>query len=222
MRFGKRLALAMIRDAGEVPYVSQKTLKHILVGLEKLCKSYVEQESNIATHQFSTPELVTLANSERLKYGLLERSEVLSEGEVREHDAKLFQILDADVVAIRKYVELCESSLMESVNEWMEEACMCGLLISESPIMSASSAPSSEDELNKALQEIVSEVSRMKQYVEVNATAMRKLISRRNKNVAQRFWSVDLYENMHNMKTSETEEIVNLVDSLVSEIGTIS
>ena len=99
---------------------------------------------------------------------------------------------------------------------------MCGLLISESPIMSASSAPSSEDELNKALQEIVSEVSRMKQYVEVNATAMRKLISRRNKNVAQRFWSVDLYENMHNMKTSETEEIVNLVDSLVSEIGTIS
>ena len=216
MRFGKRLALAMIRDAGEVPYISQKPLKHILVGLEKLCKSFTEQEVNrLSSH--SESELIEFANAERVKYGLEERPSLLTKEEVISHDSKLFQLMDVDVATVRRYVELCESSLMESMNEWLEEAAHIGLL--EGVAKGAAEVKEDEkDELVNELVDLKQEFSRIKQYIEVNITALRKLIARRNKNVPQIYWSSESYENIQNMQSDETEDIERLVDSLVAEL----
>ena len=214
MRFGKRLALAMIRDSGEAPYISQKPLKHILVGLEKLCKSYIEQEVNILSNHLPQAELIEHANIERVKYGLSEIPDFLTSDEVVGHDAKFFQLMDADVVAVRRYVELCEASLMESINEWLDEASKTGLVRCEGSV--AINDSNSQEILNE-LKELREEQSRIKQYIDVNTTALRKLIARRNKNVHPRFWSRESYDNIENMKSNETDDIERLVDSLMSE-----
>ena len=215
MRFGKRLALAMIRDSGEVPYISQKPLKHILVGLEKLCKSYLDQEVSIMSNHLSQTDLVANANIERSKYGLSEMDCVLGDDEVVGHDAKFFQLMDADVVAVRRYVELCEASLMESINEWLDEAVSkSGFCGSEAAVVVDSVK---SPKLMNELSELKEEYLRIKQYIDVNTTALRKLISRRNKNVPPRFWSRESYDNLENMKSEETDDIGRLVDSLVSE-----
>ena len=215
MRFGKRLALAMIRDAGEVPYVSQKSLKHILVGLEKLCKSYLEQEVNILSCNMPEAELIVHANTERSKYGLPEGESVLREDEVVGHDAKFFELMDADVVAVRRYVEVCEASLMESINEWLDEASKAGLVECEGESVTRDI---SKNDLSEDLKDFKEEIARIKQYIDVNTTALRKLIARRNKNVHPRFWSRDTYDDLEHMKSDETDNIERLVDSLTSEI----
>ena len=216
MRFGKRLALAMIRDSGEVPYISQKPLKHLLVGLEKLCKSYLEQEVNMLSNHLPQEDLIENAKVERSKYGLSESDGVLRIDEVVDHDAKFFQLMDTDVVAVRRYVELCEASLMESLNEWLDEASRAGIIEGEG-VGSINSATNTQ-EISSNLNELKEEYLRIKQYIDVNTTALRKLIARRNKNVPPRFWSRESYENLESMKSNETDDMERLVNSLVSEI----
>ena len=99
----------MIRDAGEAPYVSQKALKHVLVGLEKLCKLYSDQEAIIAESRMDREELVTYINMERAKYGLSARDSIMDVMEVVDRDAEFFRILVDDVVQLRRYVEACEA-----------------------------------------------------------------------------------------------------------------
>jgi hypothetical protein len=65
------------------------------------------------------------------------------------------------------------------------------------------------------LDALVGEVKKLKQYVEVNAAAVRKLLGRRQKNVAECFWSVyDFNNNVDNLYSPESREIHRFVDNL--------
>ena len=225
MRFGKRLALAMIRDAGEAPYVSQKELKHVLVGLEKLCKVYNEQVVIISECSMTNGELIVHINTERAKYGLAQRPFVLDICEVIAHDAEFIRILDSDVVAMRQYVEKCEASVMEAINEWLEAAATAGLIsrrdrVENDSVLQGVRTPtkdqpeSHQDDLLAELESIATESARIKQYIEVNSAAIRKLLSRRRKGVPECFWSVDEYTNMAHLSSPETGEIVEMVDRI--------
>jgi len=218
MRFGKRLALAMIRDAGEAPYISQKELKHILVGLEKLCKSLSSQQLLLNTLSTSQEDAIVFANTERLKFGLSEKPSILDEGEVVSHDASFFALIDSDITRIRRYVESCESALMMTINDWLEEAESRGWLFPVTggsveairPDIDATAA----EHLRSEFHEIQSEHMRLKQYVDVNIAGLRKLISRRNKNVPEVFWSVVDCSRIHEIKTPEYDSIVDMIIKL--------
>jgi hypothetical protein len=123
--------------------------------------------------------------------------------------------MDADVVAVRRYVEVCEASLMESINEWLDEASKAGLVECEGESVTGDI---SKKDLSEDLKDFKEEIARIKQYIDVNTTALRKLIARRNKNVHPRFWSRDTYDDLEHMKSDETDNIERLVDSLISEI----
>lgn len=224
MRFGKKLALAMIRDVDEAPYISQKNLKHVLVGLEKLCKAYSDQMMLLLDQELTHAELVLRVNMERAKFGLPQRSTLLEESEVLGHDHEFFHLLDTDVVEIRRYVERCECGLMCAVNEWLQAAASEGLVVG--PALAALARdPSCFAELvldpskdctglMAELEEMEEELGRILQYIEVNSAAMRKLISRRNKNVPECFWSRHDYANICELRSPETSILVDTIEAM--------
>lgn len=220
MRFGKRLALAMIRDAGEAPYLSQKSLKHVLVGLEKLCKSFAEQTSMLQDQNISHEDLVIHANMEREKYGLPLASSLLNETEIISRDAELFQIIDDDVCQIRRYVEACEVELMVAINSIFDDMAHSGIIAEESIIIDSNLSISQDilAEYISRIESISEEHERINQYIKVNAAAIRKLVGRRNKNVASSFWSVVEYENIENLKSAEMDQLTDAVNFLESSI----
>jgi hypothetical protein len=215
MRFGKRLALAMIRDAGEAPYISQKELKHVLVGLEKLCKSFSTQTTLLADSNQTEADVIKFANDERVKYGLTTKNFIITVQEIVSRDAHLFEIMDSDIVRIRRYVESCESALMVMINDWLDEAESTGFLRSDVRSGTQQDIPSIDGPLKNELGEIQSEYTRIKQYIEVNIAGLRKLLNRRNKNVATECWSFKDYDNLYKIKSDETEMIGGLVSKLV-------
>lgn len=218
MRFGKKLALAMIRDAGEAPYVSQKALKHVLVGLEKLCKLYSDQEAIIAESRMDREELVTYINMERAKYGLSARDSIMDVMEVVDRDAEFFRILVDDVVQLRRYVEACEADIMEAVNEWLEAATSEGLIQSTVRRSHSSSKALAENPSDDQISvqseaiEILNEFSRIQQYADVNTAAINKLIARRNKNVPECFWSVDAFPELGQILTNDSRDLASVVE----------
>lgn len=220
MRFGKRLALAMLRDAGESPYLSQKELKHILVGLEKLCKSYNEQLEMLKCKDGDEKStVIAFANMEREKYGLEAQQCILDISEVVSRDQAFLSTLNDDIIRIRRYVEKCEADLMAGFNEWLASAALIGVLVSQEPSREILShyVPDikPQTELFSELDALVGELKRLKQYVEVNSAAVRKLLGRRHKNVAECFWSVyDFNKNVDNIYTPESREIHRLLDHL--------
>ena len=214
MRFGKKLALAMIRDAGEAPYMSQKPLKHILVGLEKLGKLYTEQALIIAEGRTSPSELLAYINAERVKYGLTYRDQILDIFEVIDRDVEFFKMLRNDVIRLRRYVEGCEADLMECINEWLE-GTSSDRLTEESHLNSTEASTCrtpDEESSDAAAVEILNEFSRLKQYTDVNASAINKLIARRNKNVAECFWSVDSFPEVSSILTDESRDLAAVVE----------
>jgi hypothetical protein len=215
MRFGKRLALAMIRDAGEAPYISQKDLKHVLVGLEKLCKAYVEQSTMAVSNGLSEASIIEFANGERLKYGLHPNNSILDISEISAHDAQFVSIVDHDVVQMRRYVEKCEASLMEGLNELLELAAHHGLVTSD---MAVTPREETKEDFLSELSSIDTEWSRVKQYTDVNVAAIRKLLERRKKNVAEIFRSVKDYKNESLIRTPETDDIARMIDVIRSSI----
>lgn len=218
MRFGKRLALAIIRDEGEAPYLSQKELKHILVGLEKLCKSFAEQESLIAHKRLSHDDLVQHANGEREKYGLSKNNSILLAREIINHDASFIALIDRDIENIRKYVELVESDILEGLNDILKSAHTAGIL-SEEEKASTIQLGQDHSEIRTDMEAIISEFSRLRQYIEVNTAAIRKLLVRRRKNVSERFHSVPEYTNLSQIQSDESAYIQSTLDSLTALMG---
>ena len=214
----------MIRDSGEAPYISQKHLKHMLVGLEKLCKSFAEQIQILADGSLTHAELVLHVNTERAKYGLPQQSDILNEAEILGHDEEFYKVLDADIVEIRRYLELCESSLMLAINEWLESGVCEGLVVSPEISRLARDPQSLAqyvtpqgtvcEDLLCSFSEIDDELRRVLQYVEVNAAAIRKLLSRRNKNVPECFWSTHDYENICHLRSPEIGMIIDSTDAI--------
>jgi hypothetical protein len=213
MRFGKRLALAMIRDAGEAPYLSQKQLKHILVGLEKLAKAYTD----LSASPLSESSLLSLANSYRVNCGLPEQSFPLQASEVVAHDCELLRLLDADVVQIRRYIEICESNLMVSINDWLDEAARVGLVG-----INATENIISNDESLTALtsraRELIQEHERIQQYISVNIAAIKKLLGRRNKNVPDLLCYAREYRNIENVCSSDSKELAEAIAFITEAI----
>lgn len=219
MRFGKKLALAMIRDLDEAPYISQKNLKHILVGLEKLCKAYADQVVILLDQSLTSTELLLHVNMERAKFGLPQRNSLLEETEIISHDAEFFNQLDRDVEAIRKYVERSEALLMLAVNEWLETKSRYTLVPTEladlarNPVeFSKWLLPSPANEFS--IETLRNEMERIVQYIEVNKAAMRKLISRRMKNVPETFWSTNEYPNIESLCSPETSILIDTIDAI--------
>jgi hypothetical protein len=208
MRFGKRLALAMIRDAGEAPYLSQKQLKHILVGLEKLAKAYTDQ---------SESSLISLANSYRVNCGLPEQSFPLQAAEVVAHDCELLRLLDADVVQIRRYIEICEANLMVSINDWLDEAARVGL-VGLNPTVTPTSTNESLTALTSRARELIQEHERIQQYISVNIAAIKKLLGRRNKNVSDHLCYAREYRNIDYVCSSDSTELAEAIAFITEAI----
>ncbi len=224
MRFGKRLALAMIKDAGEAPYISQKPLKHILVGLEKLAKAYAEQ-SNLHDQSSPPDEILRYANSERSKCGLPYSPSILDRSEIVSHDTQFVLLLDSDVSRIRTYVDNCEADLMEAINAWIEDATKAGLLIERGDGAAMDKGgicivcPADVlTEFKSRLEDIVQEHERIFQYIVVNTAAIRKLVGRRNKNVPPCFWSVAQYRNAENMKSPDGDLLADAIQFLKASL----
>jgi hypothetical protein len=224
MRFGKKLALAMIRDADEAPYISQKELKHQLVGLEKLCRSYMDQLELLSHHSQKT-NLEELAEKHRLSYDIPPRSGLLELNEIVIKDAKLFTILLHDVEKIRRYVEICEVNLMLSINGWLLDAENAQTIVGKESVSVAyrpdllaasiigSSFPDSFH-VFPSQDLVVMEFDRLKQYMEVNLNAIKKLVQRRNKNVPECFWSRDNFDDMFEIRTPEFQLLETRIHTL--------
>lgn len=224
MRFGKKLALAMIRDAGEAPYLSQKEVKHHLVGLEKLCKAYIEQQEAISGMTANEATLIGIANQQRVAYHVSQKDGLLQLEEIVAKDSDLFDILNSDISKIRSYIDDCESHLMEAVNEWLESAVDCGLVFTDLPQNSDNfMALFSRNVQNCKLPELLcpehltTELKRINQYADVNVSAIRKLVQRRCKNVAECFWSRDEFHEIADLVTPEHA----LLEQTIEQIQTL-
>ena len=230
MRFGKRLALAMLRDAGEAPYLSQKELKHILVGLEKLCKAYSDQLSMLQSEGISKAAVVVFANAERDKYGLPYQESLLDLSEVVSRDEALFRTLDDDVRRIRQYLDKCEADLMEAINEFLVSAASKGFIVGPDDswvardkvkysqfLLSEVGAAEPDPDLIGELDAIENEMQRLKQYLDVNASAVRKIVSRRNKNVPECFWFLHDFNKVS--PSPESIQIFTAVQTLRTAIS---
>ena len=205
MRFGKKLALAMIRDAGEAPYISQKELKHQLVGLEKLCKVYIEQVEQLSSPLCAIDEVLGHIREQRLNYGLQSREGILDIGEVKSKDGTFIGILERDIRRIRGYVDATLARLMLSMNELLEVLADSRIILREDELYAAH-APATLASLltdnghrvsgsaDGEIVEIITECNRLGQYIEVNQSAIRKLIQRRCKNVPRCFWCHEFHD----------------------------
>jgi hypothetical protein len=236
MRFGKKLALAMIRDAGEAPYLSQKELKHQLVGLEKLCKAYREQADMLA-QGLDRHVILHFAEEQRTSCHVPQREGPLQVNEIVCKDGEFFDILVTDVWKIRQYVDDCEAELMEATNEWLESASAIGAIVphdttvhSKNPeklaefVLGTSAMVELPDDLSP--ESLIAELTRIRQYSEVNLSAIRKLVQRRCKNVPEFFWSRDDFPDMSNVMTPEgpllEETIIQIAKLFKSDLVSVN
>jgi hypothetical protein len=228
MRFGKKLALAMIRDAGEAPYLSQKELKHILVGLEKLCKVYVDQTIFLRDASKSPAEVLEHVAQQRLNYGAAPNPGPLEVSEILKKDAEFIDMLSSDVIRIRRYIEAAESNLMEMINGWLEDARESGFLSGgelvdehsdhDTLLLLSREINHSGESQDDVIATIVSEYERIKQYGDVNTAAIKKLLQRRTKNVDSCFRSSEDFDDISKMRSPESELIDKTVESLRSSL----
>ena len=224
MRFGKKLALAMIRDSGEAPYLSQKELKHILVGLEKLCKVYVDQAIFLTDASKCPAEVLEHVAQQRLNYGIAPNPGPLEVSEILRKDAEFMDMLSSDVIRIRRYIETAESNLMEMINGWLEDARESGFLSGgelvdehsdhDTLVLLSQEILHSGEPPEDGLATILSEYERIKQYGDVNIAAIKKLLQRRTKNVDSCFRSSEDFEDILKMRSPEYELIDQTVESL--------
>ena len=112
------------------PFLNQKQLKHILVGVEKLVKTKTEQDRYLMAG-VSEDSVITFVNQEREKCGLEGHARALSAEEIKEHDSKMFQLLDNDIDRISVYVEKCATDLNMRVQHWLQEAELVGLALGD-------------------------------------------------------------------------------------------
>ena len=112
---------------GEAPFLSQKQLKHVLVGVEKLVKTWAEQKKMIESGIVES-EVIAFVNQERNKCGLAPRQGLLTIDEMKAHDSKMFELMEEDIVTILQYVKRCEARIIASIAEWLNEAEDAGLL----------------------------------------------------------------------------------------------
>jgi hypothetical protein len=227
MRFGKKLALAMIRDAGEAPYLSQKELKHVLVGLEKLCKAFFDQQRNVMEGA-DLAGVVEYAKEQREAYNVPPSDGLLNIDEIVSKDSDFIAILLSDVTKIRRYMEVCEAALMEAVNDWLSAADEANILIGPrvtnlgfdaEQVASFFLANSENSNFldDSAPENLFSEFERIKAYCDVNLSAIRKLLQRRTKNVPECFWSRDEFSEISLIQSPEfshIEETIKAVQSL--------
>ena len=224
MRFGKKLALAMIRDAGEAPYLSQKELKHTLVGLEKLCKAYLDQQQMLLDG-VEVVEAERFAKDQRVAYNVALIDGLLSIEEVISKDADFFTLLSSNVVDIRRYIESCEASLMEAINEWLYAAESANVVLgpkvaslgNDPEILSRFVIEVSNPEAlpeDSIPDDIIAEFDRLKAYGDVNISAIRKLLQRRNKNVLECFWSKDDFTELSEIRTPEFSHLEQTITAI--------
>jgi hypothetical protein len=229
MRFGKKLALAMIRDAGEVPYISQKELKHQLVGLEKLCKVYYDQVEVLRAPACEIDDVLGHISRQRLNYGVQSREGILDITEVKTKDSAFIRILERDIARIRYHARATLAGLMHSLNEILEVLADSRIIIRQDDVNIAK-APANLASLltnefqipipaDSGLAELIAEFNRLTQYIEVNQSAIRKLMQRRFKNVPRCFWCHELHDMEIGMSSemSKVARSVNSIEQMLAE-----
>jgi len=130
MPFSRRLAIAIEELGADAPFLSQKQLKHVLVGVEKLVKAQAEQEKSL-TAGLSEEQVIGYVNEERAKCGIATQANLLTVEEIKAHDSKLFDVFRRDIENITSYVQKGAASLAASIEEWLVMAESAGLVLKE-------------------------------------------------------------------------------------------
>ena len=204
MPFSRRLAIAIEEQGDRTPFLSQKALKHVLVGVEKLVKTLAEQ-SKMQSQAIDHSEILRFVNDEREKCGLVRSTELLTVGEVQARDADLFRILDNDVASILAYIHDAQVSLAASISEWLDEAQNAGVLFDDIRLRSSGSGLSATDLSDYALTQLVKSPEFMESavylarqllpieeylrgindHVELNVAAIKKILKRHELHVPE-------------------------------------
>ena len=185
MPLNKRLAQATEKAAGTVPYIDQKSVKQILVGVEKLCKAFEEQILN--SKGLTVDELSFRANATRSLCGLTEDPCILTLEEIIHHDYHIREMLSRDVSRILNYIRQEEHKLeMEVIKmvhlkrssgslipfvEHSEKLEPIGLLLGYMTTFAAY-----EDQVD-----FKDRLNSLKEYIEINVGIFNQLLKRRSK-----------------------------------------
>ncbi|EER14652.1 hypothetical protein Pmar_PMAR027445 [Perkinsus marinus ATCC 50983] len=205
MRFSKRLALAM--QEGSLPYLSQKTIKHHLVGLEKLAKTFARQNELLGTESLAS--LIIFVNTERARYGIPQRDVLLTLEEIRFQDGEMFSVVDRDIECIKGAIEELELSLMHEISQWITKANHGGLLLTERQVecapqkngqrlaqalvsyhvssLGTEAACSWVESYVRSYCNFHEHLAELMNYIDVNLAGFRKLLKRHDKNIPRLF-----------------------------------
>ena len=98
------MAIAMELNDGLIPFISQKALKHVLVGVEKLVKAHEEQQKMVEEgHPNSS--IIDMINKERVKCGLEPKDSFITDQEIIQKDSDISAIVNDDSKRIFVYIE---------------------------------------------------------------------------------------------------------------------
>ena len=198
MPLNKRLAIAMELNDGQIPFISQKAIKHVLVGVEKLVKAYEEQEQQIQKGTCMA-NIIEVINSERIKCGLSVSSELITDEEIINKDAEIAEIVRTDTDNILKHLEDEQQQLAELLEVILEETHSIGIFLkapkssylpfqallncSLNFLIRDQSVHSKMAPLRPKIEALLKRISETCDYLEINVAAFRKLIKRHDKNV---------------------------------------
>ncbi|KAF4680149.1 hypothetical protein FOZ60_013993 [Perkinsus olseni] len=226
MRFSKRLALAM--QEGTLPYLSQKTIKHHLVGLEKLAKTFAKQNELLGTESMAS--LIIFVNTERARYGIPQRDVLLTLEEIRYQDGEMFSVVDRDIECIKGAIEELEVTLMHEITQWISNANHGGLLLAERQVecapqkngqklaqalvsyhvksLGTEAACSWVESYVRSYSTFHEHLTKLMDYVDVNLAGFRKLLKRHDKNIPKIFHARDTpFLGFHSIVTRVTMKV---------------
>ena len=171
MPFNRRLAIAIEELGASTPFVSQKALKHVLVGVEKLVKTFTEQ-SRMQSQGILRPEIIRFVNEERVKCGLIPIDDFLTGDEIKARDAEIFRILETDISAILAHIQHCEAPIYAKIHGWLKDAERAGIVVEDIGLRHTGVGVSSKELSDFALSNLL----KSPEFIEAAVTLANRLI----------------------------------------------
>jgi len=220
MPFSRKLAVAMEKQRLGSPFLSQKQLKHLLVGIEKLAKGW-DQQVNMLNSGVGEDAIVNFANEERFKCGIESRGGLLTVDEIKLHDAKLFSILSNDIAVLREYENDASKKIAANLGDWLSRAEELGILIQNneddrfpykdwagfgvSQLVKTPEFLGQVLRLIQAVFEIHTELEDLVSHTEMNIAAIRRILKRHKLHVPSSMHSLPEFDRHEYLPTKITK-----------------
>lgn len=244
MRFGKKLAIQVSDDLSDAPYLSHKLMKDAINNTVAELRIYQSRQSAADFPGAGFPEGLRAPG-----VGPPQPEELaVLEARISEHDQQFFGLVELDLAQILGFVRRSEAHIEDRIAELQQNGLRAGVLVDEEQLQHLErSLPftlASRTELcqqlvelrlasgdpgevarqmldfSKLHNELVHEVNKHTQYLEINVAGFRKLLKRHEKQIPRRFHTrATPFLDFHRIVTHSSTQLVDIARQLCEVVA---